>query len=418
MKNLFLFVVVTLVSAFSFGQTTIFDVAGGGSLPSGWIGTNNVGLPIDQGSYYLVEAGSPSDIITTSIYDLSSYTFVTFTLDGATYGSGANNPAKIEISFDGGSTYTQTETSATPTSSSYIAGGSFNLSTTTSQVRFRISNNGISGRGVRLRNLKLVSNPPTNSLVITGVYDGPLSGGTPKGIELYVINDIPDLSIFGVESANNGVGSSGEEFTFPAVSANAGDYIYISYEAPEFTSFFGSAPDYLTGAVQINGDDAIVLFENGFVIDLFGDPDTDGTGQPWEYEDGWAYRNTVGPSSTFVVSEWDYSGKNALDGETTNASATTPFPIATYNSTVLSVVKNQIENFAMYPNPVSNGMLYMSSSINFNKNVEIYALTGQRVYSKNIQTQEPLNISNLNRGIYIVRIDEEGKIATRKLVVN
>ena len=72
----------------------------------------------------------------------------------------------------------------------------------------------------------------------------------------------------------------------------------------------------------------------------------------------------------------------------------------------------------MYPNPVSNGMLYMSSSINFNKNVEIYALTGQRVYSKNIQTQEPLNISNLNRGIYIVRIEEEGKIATRKLVVN
>ncbi len=95
---------------------------------------------------------------------------------------------------------------------------------------------------------------------------------------------------------------------------------------------------------------------------------------------------------------------------------TVPFQLTI--TTVLSVVKNQIDNFAMYPNPVSNGLLYMSSSVNLNKNVEIYALTGQRVFSKNVQAQEPLNISNLNRGIYLVRIEEEGKIATRKLVVN
>jgi hypothetical protein len=90
----------------------------------------------------------------------------------------------------------------------------------------------------------------------------------------------------------------------------------------------------------------------------------------------------------------------------------------TNNDFGLSVVKNQIENFVMYPNPVSNGRLYMSSNNNLNKQVKIYALTGQKVYSKNLQTQEHLNISNLNRGIYLVRIEEDGKIATRKLVVN
>lgn len=84
----------------------------------------------------------------------------------------------------------------------------------------------------------------------------------------------------------------------------------------------------------------------------------------------------------------------------------------------LSVVKNQIENFAMYPNPVSNGMLYMSSANNVNKQVDIYAINGQKVYSKNLQLEEKMNISNLNRGIYFVRIEEEGKIATRKLLVN
>jgi hypothetical protein len=47
------------------------------------------------------------------------------------------------------------------------------------------------------------------------LIDGPLYGGTPKAIELYVYEDIVDLSIFGVGSANNGGGTDGEEFTFP-----------------------------------------------------------------------------------------------------------------------------------------------------------------------------------------------------------
>ena len=54
-------------------------------------------------------------------------------------------------------------------------------------------------------------------LVITGVVDGPLTGGTPKAIEFCALNDIPDLSAYGFGSANNGGGSDGEEFTFPAV---------------------------------------------------------------------------------------------------------------------------------------------------------------------------------------------------------
>ena len=55
-------------------------------------------------------------------------------------------------------------------------------------------------------------------------------------------------------------------------------------------NYFGFAPDYTDGAANINGDDAIELFKNAAVIDVFGDINVDGTGQPWEYKDGWAYR--------------------------------------------------------------------------------------------------------------------------------
>ena len=173
---------------------------------------------------------------------------------------------------------------------------------------------------------------PEDNLVIASVFDGPLTGGTPKGVELYVLKDINDLSAYGIGSANNGGGSNGEEFTFPAVTAAAGDYIYLASESTQFNNWFGFNADYVTGAVNINGDDAIELFYSGSVIDVFGDIDVDGNGEPWEYMDGWAYRNnSTGPDGgSFTLANWSFSGPNALDGELLNSTAASPIPNGTY----------------------------------------------------------------------------------------
>ncbi len=181
-------------------------------------------------------------------------------------------------------------------------------------------------------------------LVISGVIDGPLPGGQPKAIEVYVINNVADMSVYGLGSANNGGGSDGEEFTFPADSYNAGDFVYVASEDVEFNNWFGFDPDYTDDAANINGDDAIELFMNGGVIDVFGDIDLDGTGEPWEYLDGWAYRvDGTGPDgSTFVLGNFSYSGPDALDGETSNASAATPFPVGTYTAGAASNVSTPI----------------------------------------------------------------------------
>ena len=54
-------------------------------------------------------------------------------------------------------------------------------------------------------------------IVVSGVIDGPLPGGVPKAVELYVVNYVADLSAWGVSSANNGNGATGApEFVFPA----------------------------------------------------------------------------------------------------------------------------------------------------------------------------------------------------------
>ena len=176
----------------------------------------------------------------------------------------------------------------------------------------------------------------SGNLIITGVYDGPLPGGLPKGVELYAIDNIADLSSYGLGSANNGGGTDGQEFTFPANAATSGDFIYVASEATEFTNWFGSAPDYTSGSMAINGDDAVELFYNSSVIDVYGDINTLGTGQPWEYLDGWAYSlDNRSASSTFNSSHWTFSGPNVWDddGSNTNATATPPFPVGTFNYT-------------------------------------------------------------------------------------
>ena len=174
-------------------------------------------------------------------------------------------------------------------------------------------------------------------LLISGVFDGPLSGGTPKGVELYATADIADLSAFAIGSANNGGGTDGPEFVLSG-SASAGDYIYIvgTGNDDEFASFFGiEDTPFQTSAMFINGDDAIELFDSTeAVIDTFGDINVDGNGEDWEYLDGWAYR-TGGTAGAFNVANWSFSGANAWDGASDNASSGAVMPLGTFTTTAV-----------------------------------------------------------------------------------
>ncbi|WP_397364484.1 T9SS type A sorting domain-containing protein [Olleya sp. R77988] len=259
----------------------------------------------------------------------------------------------------------------------------------------------------------------TNALVLVGAYDGPLPGGTPKGIELVALADIADLSLFGISSVSNGGGSSAGniEFTFPADAVSAGDRIFVATEATEFTNFFGFAPTYTTGVVGINGDDSIELYEGATIIDTFGDVDTDGSGEAWEYLDGWAYRVTnTGPDGTFVVANWTFSGPNALDGETTNATAATPYPLAVYTNDVLSVNAFNQANFNVYPNPTNTGFVNIATSNNAAINVTVFDILGKQVLKQTLNNTA-LNVSNLKSGVYILNIKQNDATVTKKLVI-
>ena len=111
---------------------------------------------------------------------------------------------------------------------------------------------------------------------------------------------------------------------------------------------------------------------------------------------------------------------------TQQASATTPFITfdelrvgttwqeATGNT--LGLVSNTKSNSLIYPNPVSNGKLYISSVSNLEKEVLIFNTLGQEVLQAKI-VNEAINVSNLAKGSYYVKITESGSIETKKLIV-
>ena len=189
MKKIYYLLLTLAISSLSFGQVEVFNLAGGSAFPDGWTATNNVAsYDIDRGSYFLLDSGDPSDIIVSAVYDLSAYSSAEFNLDVATFGSGDNNSATIEISYDGGATYTSSETTAVPTSSSYIAGGTFAV-TPSAQVVIKLTNTGVAGKGNRLRNLVLTGASASPLQITTSVcatatsvrLTGPWWGWDPTG---------------------------------------------------------------------------------------------------------------------------------------------------------------------------------------------------------------------------------------------
>jgi len=286
----------------------------------------------------------PSNLLATN----TTQTETTLTWDAST-----DNIGVIAYQIFNGTTLVSSTSATTYTITELTPNTSYTYTVKALDAASNVSANSDS---TTITTLETVVTPPQteSALLITGIFDGPLSGGVPKGVELLVTQDIADLSVYGLGFANNGGGTDGEEFTFPAEAATAGSYIYVASEETGFTSFFGFAPTYNSGAASINGDDAIELFLSGTVIDIFGDINVDGTGQPWEYTDGWAYRKdgTNADGSVFILDNWTYSAINALDDATDNATAITPFPLSSY---ALPIATESLKITGVIDGPLSGG---------------------------------------------------------------
>jgi hypothetical protein len=78
--------------------------------------------------------------------------------------------------------------------------------------------------------------------------------------------------------------------------------------------------------------------------------------------------------------------------------------------------ETSIEGLSFYPNPVSNGKIYITSKLSLDKEITIFDVLGKKVLQTILNSRE-LNISALSPGVYIINIKEAEATATRKLIV-
>lgn len=83
-----------------------------------------------------------------------------------------------------------------------------------------------------------------------------------------------------------------------------------------------------------------------------------------------------------------------------------------------SIGENTIDGFTAYPNPVNNGRLTVKTSNSNKKEVSIYSILGKRVFTHQFTgNNKQIDVSQINSGVYIMKVIEGDKIATKKLVI-
>ena len=75
-----------------------------------------------------------------------------------------------------------------------------------------------------------------------------------------------------------------------------------------------------------------------------------------------------------------------------------------------------IEGLSLYPNPVSNGKVYITTKNDDDKEIIIFDVLGKKVLQTMLSSRE-LNVANLTSGVYIIKINEKEATATRKLII-
>ncbi|WP_306641918.1 lamin tail domain-containing protein [Sanyastnella coralliicola] len=108
-----------------------------GAAPAGW-GVTDVAFTTSAGGY--ANFTGTTGVLETTVVDLTPYTTVDLTFTVAKFGSGDDGPITVEVSDDGGATFTaQTFDSPTPTSSTYLTSGPTTITATGNNVVIRFS---------------------------------------------------------------------------------------------------------------------------------------------------------------------------------------------------------------------------------------------------------------------------------------
>jgi hypothetical protein len=185
---------------------------------------------------------------------------------------------------------------------------------------------------------------------------------------------------------------------------------------------------FLPGFGELNGNGVEVSADDEFVIQVWMAPgDAASTGFP-----GGVRKFIAGNTSDFTISpdnttNYPYPTVQAGTGIDPNSACefynyvpdnTSLMNLVIGQNQALSTNSNTMDEINIYPNPLEKGQfLNINSMSQKSKTIQIFDISGRMVLNKNLNGSQ-LDVSVLESGTYIVKVEFENKISTKKLIIN
>ena len=201
--------------------------------------------------------------------------------------------------------------------------------------------------------------------------------------------------------SSNGNANWTATYSFPNGAEIANGDVYVVAQGS--STLCNSEEDAQNNAITaFNGNDAIGLFKNDVLIDILG---TLGDNSVYAENVTLIRKPTVaGPNTIYTPSEWTIFPQDNCDD-------------LGQHTLTLSIEDVTTANFKFYPNPVSTSKL--NFTINKSTRIQMYDILGKLIITKTVTPSKNwLDISNLNKGIYLVKMTINKQTTIKKLIRN
>lgn len=130
-----------------------------------------------------------------------------------------------------------------------------------------------------------------------------------------------------------------------------------------------------------------------------------------------------------IVFRTQFSGADFIGNVIPSGSHNITGIAARFNSTVqifatqasgiaLGVNRNEIPGLGVYPNPVSGNTFVLQTASSEEKTISLFSVLGKQVLTQKVRgARQQIDISGINTGVYILKVIEGERTATKKLVI-
>ena len=216
------------------------------------------------------------------------------------------------------------------------------------------------------------------------------------------------MSIYTIKKQTNGAGSWSTGLTLSGTLSSGSKYVIVNSSISS-TCFLTSAANISTTATELtfNGNDAVGLFKNGVLIDIIG-TFSGGTAN-FAADVTLRRKSTVtSPTTTFnLSSQWDSYTTDTCN----NLASKMARPVE-------EEIVSESDEIIIYPNPSDGNFNVGLGTFETPYSIEIVSFSGQKVFEKQNAIDSAIAVSNLAKGIYVVKIVKDSKNLIKKIIIN